>query len=132
MDVSSDSSFSPTRMAGTVGAITAALMLLVSMIPGSGLLGQLIFAGGIYYGMKKIRKKSISAVSYAKISFAGIQVAFFASLIMAFVVYITVKFEPSVMDTYLAAAEQMLRSAEISSAEIDRGIQQMRELMSPF
>ncbi len=135
MDTTSDSSVSPTRTAGTIGAITAFLMLIVPMLPGLNRMAQAVtwavFIGGIYYGMKYFREKTGGQITYSKISKVGALVAFFASVIPAFVLYMTAKLNPAIMDEFIAAANRVLQSTNMSAAEVDLGMKQMNEMMSP-
>lgn len=130
MDQSTDAHFFPTRMAMTIGAVTAILMLLVS-VTGWQILGWIAFAGGIYYGMKCYRRETGGIVTYFKALMPGVQTAFFASLIIAFVRYVTATMNPSIIEDMFMMMEQKLITFDIPSELAEMTIQQVREFMSP-
>ena len=130
MDTSTDLVVSPTRTAMNVGAIIAALMLVVNAI-GWQILGWIVFIGGIYYGMKSFRKASEGYISYFGALNAGIQSAFFASLILAFVGYVTAKLEPATIDATLDMMEQQLKSYDLPVGLAETAIRQWREMLTP-
>ncbi len=136
MNTPPDTPISSTRIAMTVGAVTAVLMLVIPMLPGLNRLAQLIslavFAGGIYYGMKQFRIVTGGSISYMKAFVVGIQIAFYTSVVLAFITYMMAKIiDPSIIDTYLNAIEQTLQSMNMPSGIADTHMQQMRELISP-
>lgn len=120
----------------TIGAITAALMMILPMLP---VLAQLavvlnltVFVGGVYYGMKRFRSEVGGSIGYLKIAFAGIQTAFFASLILAFVNYVMTKaIDPSSIDLYQAAVEQRLKTSGLPSEVEASYTQMMSEMLTP-
>ena len=131
MDTSAELPVSPARTAMTVGAVTAALMLAVSAL-GLQILGWLVFAGGIYYGMRRYRNETGGCISYFRALYAGIQTAFFASVICAFFFYMSTALEPSLIDKMLDTAEQQLKTYEIPSGLVETAIQQWHEMLSPL
>jgi hypothetical protein len=130
MDTSAEPSGSPTRTAMTIGAIIAALMLVVFAI-GLQIIGWLVFVGGIYYSMKRFRTETGGYISYFKALFTGIQTAFFASLILAFAGYLTTTMEPALIDTTLNVMEQQLKVSSVPSGLAEMVMQQWREILSP-
>jgi len=130
MDISAEPQVLPTRMAMTIGAITAALMLLVSAT-GLQILGWIAFTGGIYYGMKRFRKETGGYISYFKALLTGAQTAFFASIILAFVSYVSATMEPSLIETSLNSIEQQLAAFGIPSELAEIAVQQWREILTP-
>jgi hypothetical protein len=130
MDTAAELPVSPTRTAMTVGAVTAALMLVVLTF-GLQILGWIVFAGGIYYGMKRFRKEAGGRIGYFGALNTGIQTAFFASLICAFFIYLSATLEPSLIDQMLDAAEQRLQTSGVSTVLIENATQQLRAALSP-
>ena len=111
-------------------------MLVVPVLPFLSNLGQLIgfgiFVGGIYYSMKQFRVECGESADYGKIVFAGIQTAFFSSLILAFAMYAIIKvIDPSIIGAYLEMAEKMLLSTETPQGIVEDSMQKMREMISP-
>jgi small-conductance mechanosensitive channel len=129
MDTSAEIPASPTRIAMTVGAVTAALMLVVSMV--MQILGWVVFVGGIYYGMKRFRKETGGCISYFRALSAGVQTAFFTSVICAFFMYMSATLEPSLIHTTIDAMEQQLKTYDIPAALVENTTQQMRAVLSP-
>ena len=131
MDQVTEQSVSSTRTAMTVGAVTAGIMLVFFSI-NLQIVGWLIFAGGIYYGMKRFRREKGVSIDYFKALFTGVQTAFFASVILAFVSYVTATMEPSLIDTTLNVMEQQLKLSNVPSDIADMAMQQWRQTLSPF
>ena len=121
---------SPTRTAMTVGAYCAALMLVISSL-GWQILGWCVFVGGIYWGMKRFKNEMEGTIAWFGAWNAGFQTAFFASLILAFVSYMTTKLEPSLMVTMLDAVEQQMSTMELPSGLAEKAILQWREILTP-
>jgi hypothetical protein len=130
MDTSAEPPVSPTRTAMTIGAITAALMLLI-FATGLQIIGWLVFAGGMYYGMKRFRKEAGGYISYFRALFAGVQTAFFASIILAFIHYVTATMEPALIDTMLDMMDQQLKAPGVPSGLAEMTMQWWREILSP-
>ncbi|MDR1672044.1 MAG: DUF4199 domain-containing protein [Bacteroidales bacterium] len=107
----SDSAVSSTRTAMTVGAVAGILTPVIPALPILNQYAQIVsisvFVGGIYYGIRIFRDKSGINV-YGKLLAAGVKTAFFASVIIAFITYMTAKLNPSVTDVYLQAVSQQL------------------------
>jgi hypothetical protein len=114
----------------TAGAVVALLMLAVFAM-GWQIMGWMIFAGGVYCGMKRFCREAGGSVGYFRALFAGVQTAFFASLILAFVGYVTARMEPSVIDATLDAMERQLKESGAPSGLADAVMQQWREILSP-
>ncbi len=132
MNKSSEPPVSLTRIAMTIGAITAGLMLILSAIPGLQILSWGAFVGGIYYSMIRFRKETGGFISYSKALAMGVQTAFFASLIMAFIYYMTAQTDPLTINAYLEAIEKMLQSYNLPSGTAESMMQQMREVVTPI
>ena len=130
METSSVWPVSPTRTAMTVGAFTAALMLVVSAF-GWQIVGWLVFLGGIYWGMKRFKNERGGIITWFRVWNAGIQTAFFASIILAFVGYMTTKLEPSLIAEMLDTVELQLKSSGIPEGLTEMAMQQWREILSP-
>ncbi|MDR1172780.1 MAG: DUF4199 domain-containing protein [Bacteroidales bacterium] len=130
MGASAEPPVSPTRTAMTIGAITAALMLLV-FATGLQIIGWLVFAGGIYCGMKRFRTETGGCISYFKALFTGLQTAFFASVILAFAGYVTATMEPALIGATLDMMEQQLQTSGVPSGLAETVMQQWREILSP-
>ena len=131
MDKPTELPISPTRTAMTIGAITAALMLVVSAV-GLQFIGWLVFVGGIYYGMKRFKKELGGIIVYFSALNAGFQTAFFASIILAFVVYVTTTLEPSLIAEMLDSMEQQLKTSGVSSGLVEIAVKQWNEILSPL
>jgi len=131
MDTSGVLLESPTRTAMTVGAITAALMLAVLTL-GLQIAGWLVFAGGIFWGMKRFKNECGGVITYFRAWIAGFQTAFFASIILAFIAYVTTTWNPSLITAMLDAVEQQLTTMEVPSGLIEPAMQQWREIFSPM
>ena len=125
-----DTSVTPTRIAMNMGAVTAALMLVV-LVFGLQILGWLVFVGGIYYGMSRFRKEAGGSISYIKALYAGIQTAFFTSVILAFAGYMTTTLDTSLIVAMLDAVEQQLLASEVPSGLVETAMQQWRGVFSP-
>ncbi len=136
MDTSTDSPISPTRTAMTVGAVTAVLMFVAPVLPLLNLMPQTaslaVFVGGIFFGMRRLVKHSSADITYSAKAVMGIKVAFFASLIIAFVIYFITKIEPQAINIYLGVVEQMLQSSDLPSEAAATQMQMMREMISPL
>ena len=130
MESSSVWPVSPTRTAMTVGAFTAALMLVVSTF-GWQIVGWLIFLGGIYWGMRRFKNENDGIITWFMAWNAGLQTAFFASTILAFVAYMSTKFEPSLISDLLDVVEQQLKSSGIPEGLTESAMQQWREILTP-
>ena len=130
MDTSTEPQVSPTRTAMTIGAVTAALMLLVSAT-GLQILGWIAFTGGIYYGMERYRKETGRYISYFKALLTGAQTAFFASVILAFVSYVAATMEPSLIEVSLNSMEVQLAAFGISPELAEMVVQKWREILTP-
>jgi len=130
MESSSVWPVSPTRTAMTVGAFTAALMLIVSAV-GWQIVGWLVFLGGIYWGMKRFKTERGGIITWFRAMNAGFQTAFFASVIMAFVGYMTTKLDPSLITEMLNMVEMQLKTSGIPEGLIESAMRQWREILSP-
>ena len=130
MDITAESQVSPTRTAMTIGAVSAASMLMVFAV-GLQILGWIVFVGGVYFGMKRYRKETGDSISYFKALNAGIQTAFFASVILAFVSYVSSTMDPSLIDATLDSMEQQLKLSNVPSGLAEMVVQQWRETLSP-
>jgi hypothetical protein len=130
MESSSEWPVSPTRTAMTIGAVTASLMLLVSTF-GWQIAGWLIFLGGVYWGMKRFRNELGGNITWIRAWNAGFQTSFFASLIMAFVGYMTTKLEPSIIAEMLDAVALQLKAYPLPEGIADMVMQRWREILSP-
>ena len=131
MDTPSNLRISPTRGAMTIGALTAGIMLIVSMI-NVPVLGWLAFFGGIYFGMRTYKNVLGGIIIYSRALNVGFQTAFFASILLAFFAYVAVTFEPSLMNQMFEVAEQQMIKSGFPSELIDAVIQQWREIFSPL
>ena len=121
---------SPAQTAMTVGAVTAALMLVAISI-GWAIVGWLVFIAGIFWGMKRFKNECGSVITYFRAWNAGVQTAFFSSVILAFTVYVSAKLDPSLIVAMLEATEQQLLTMEIPSILVETAMQQWREILSP-
>ena len=131
MDITAESQVSPTRTAMTIGAVTAASMLIVFAV-GLQVLGWLVFVGGVYVGMKRYRKEAGDSISYFKALSTGSQTAFFTSVILAFFSYVSATMDPSLIDATLDAMEQQLKMSNVPSGLAEMAMQQWRETLSPL
>jgi len=131
MESSEDLPVSPTRTAMTIGAVTAALMLVVSVL-GWQLAGWLMFLGGIYWGMRRFKNERGGTITWISAWIAGLQTAFFASIILAFFAYMTTKLEPSLITAILDMMEQQLKTSGFPEGLTEMAMQQWRELFSPI
>ena len=131
MDTNSELRISPTRGAMTIGAFTAGVMLVVSIV-NVPVLVWLVFVGGIYLGMRTYKKVLDGIIIYSRALNVGFQTAFFASLIMAFFAYVTITFKPSLINTMFEVAEQRLKTSGAPSELVDTAVQQWRGIFSPL
>jgi len=131
MDTTPELRISPTRGAMTVGAATAALMLVVSLV-GWQIAGWIVFVGGIFYGMRIYKRVLGGIIVYSKSLNVGCQTAFFASLIMAFVGYVSTTFEPSLITSMLDVAEQQMKTSGFPEGLVDAAVQQWRGILTPM
>ena len=131
MDTSAVLPVSPTRTAMTMGAVIAALMLVVFTL-GWQTLGWFVFIGGIYYGMCRFRKEKSGSISYSTALYAGMQTAFFTSVILAFTGYVTTTLNPSLIVAMLDAMEQQLLASGFPSELMETAMQQWRKIFSPL
>ena len=131
MDTPVESVVSTTRTAMTIGAVTAAAMLVVTAV-GLQIFGLLVFVGGIYSGMKKFRKEAGGFIGYFEAFIVGIQTAFFASVILAFFTYVSATVEPAEIAAMLNDMEQQLISLNYPSGLTETLMQQLRETLSPL
>ena len=122
---------SPTRTAMTVGAFTAVLLLVVSAV-GWQMVGWFIFLGGVYWGMKRFKTERGGVITWFRAMNAGVQTAFFASFIIAFVGYMSTKLEPSLINEMLDAVELQLKAYSIPEGMAESVMQQWREILSPM
>ena len=122
-----DTSVSPMRIATNVGAVVAILMLCASLF-GWQKIGWFIFVIGIYSGMKRYRKEIGGCIGYFRALQAGFQTSFFASLILAFVAYVSATFDPASLETALEMIEQRIITSGLQSELI---MPQMRENLTP-
>jgi len=130
MDISEEPRFSTTHLAMTMGALTAALMLLVSLT-GWQILGWIVLAIGIYYAMRVFRLETGDVITYSRALITGVQTSFFASIILAFVTFIAVTIDPSQIENMLILMEQKLITFGIASELAETVVQQWREMLSP-
>ena len=131
MDTSMELPVSPMRIAMNIGALTAVLMLGTAAL-GWQIMGWIVFAGGVYYGMKCFRRETGGYISYGGAVNAGFQTAFFASLIMAFVGYVTTTIEPSSVNLMFDVAEQRLKTSGFQAGLVDVAMNKWREMFSPL
>jgi len=122
---------SPTRTAMTVGAFTAAVMLVVSTL-GWQMTGWLMFLGGIYWGMRRFKNECGGMITWFRAMNAGLQTAFFASLILAFVAYMATKLDPSIIPALLDVVEKQLKTSGFPEGLTEMAMQQWREILSPM
>jgi len=122
---------SPTRGAMTVGAVTAVLMLVVSVV-GWKIVGWLVFVCGIFYGMRIYKRVLGGTIDYFGVLNIGCQTAFFASFIMAFVGYVSTTFEPSLITSMLDVAEQQMKASGFPEGLVETAVQQWREILTPM
>jgi len=131
MDTNSEIRISPTRGAMTIGAFTAGIMLVVSLFNLS-VLTWLVFVGGIFFSMRTYKRVFDGNITYSRTLNVGFQTAFFASLIMAFFIYVTTTFQPSLINTMFEIAEERLKTSGVPSELVDTSVQQWREIFSPL
>ena len=130
MDTPAEISISPMRGAMTIGAVTAGAMLVVGLFK-LQILGWLVFIGGIYYSMIIYRKVLGGIIVYTKALNIGIQTAFFASLILAFVAYMNATLEPSSFLEIIDAAEEQMKTSTMQSKLDENIVQRWREILTP-
>jgi len=131
MDTTPELRISPTRGAMTVGAAIAALMLVVSVV-GWQIVGWLVFVGGIFFGMRIYKRVHGGIIVYSGALNIGCQTAFFASLIMAFVGYVSTTFEPSLITSMLDVAELQMKASGFPERLVETAVQQWREILTPM
>jgi len=131
MESSEISPVSPTRTAMTVGAVTAVLMLMVSTF-GWQMAGWLMFLGGIYWGIRRFKNECGGMITWFRALNAGLQTAFFASLILAFFAYMATKLEPSLITSMLDMVEQQLKTSGFPEGLTEIAMQQWRAIFSPI
>jgi len=130
MESSTELRVSPTRGAMNVGAATAGVMLVFSAfhLP---ILGWLVFIGGIFFGMRTYRRVLGGIIIYSRALNVGFQTAFFASLIMAFFVYMAATMDSSLIATLIDAAKEQWKTSGMPSELTESVVQQLQTTLTP-
>ena len=123
-------SVAPTKGAMVVGAIMAAVMLIFGAF-NVQIMMWLVFAGGIYFGMRTYRKVLGGVINYSNALNVGFQSAFFASLILAFFTFMNTSINPSLITEFIDAAEVQLKTSGLPSILVENTMQQWREILTP-
>jgi len=129
MESSPELRVSPMRGAMTIGAATAGGMLVFNTF--MPILTWLVFFGGIYFGMRTYRKVLDGIIIYFNALNVGFQTAFFASLIMAFFIYMTATIDSSFIAALVDAAEEQWKTSGMSSELTEVVVQQLRATLTP-
>jgi hypothetical protein len=130
MSTSEEYTVSSTKGAMTIGAITAGVMLILSVFNAS-VLTWIIFTCGIYFGMRTYRRVLGGGIVYFKALNMGFKTAFFASLIIAFFAYMLTQLDSSMISTFLDTAEEQLTTSGLPSVMVENAMQYWREALTP-
>ena len=115
------------RIAMNVGAVIACFMLCASLF-GWQRISWIIFVFGIFSGMKRYRKELGGCIGYFRALLAGFQTSFFASLILAFVTYVSVTYNPAVVNEAVEMFEQRIVSSGLQPELI---VPHVRKILTP-
>jgi hypothetical protein len=142
MNIMSDKKTPLIRSAMNGGFITGGILVFSSIIsyllPKSALFQILFFIAilslCIYTITKKYRDKELDGtISFQKSIGFGVLISFFASIIIAFIVYLELTFaSPSVIDSLISSVRMQYEKMGISKSQIDATMQILTKLMSPL
>ena len=130
METSAKITVSPTRVAMNAGALTAVLMLVISVM-GLRIVELIVFMCGIYIGMKMFKNELGGIIVYTRALNAGFQTAFYASLILAFSAYVVTTLDPMSIPEILNAMEQQLKMSNAQPELVETVMYKWREILSP-
>ena len=119
---------SPVKNAMNYGSIIGIALVIISLLfymmnettsEIQNYLGYLALAVGVYIGVKHHRDNELGGLmSYGKALSSGTLISFFASIIMAFYLYVFILFiDPSLVDVILEKAENDMIDAGNSDKE---------------
>ena len=134
---------SPVKNAMNYGAIIGIALIIISLLfymmnettsEIQNYLGYLVLAVGVYLGVKNYRDNELNGLmSYGKALGSGTLISFFASIIMAFYLYIFIFFiDPSLVDVILEQAENDMIDAGQSDEQIALAMKYTRMFVTPF
>ena len=133
---------SPVKNAMNYGSIIGIALVIISLLfymmnetsEIQNYLGYLALAVGVYIGVKHHRDNELGGLmSYGKALSSGTLISFFASIIMAFYLYVFILFiDPSLVDVILEKAENDMIDAGNSDKEIEMGMKYTMMFVTPF
>jgi len=134
---------SPVKNAMNYGSIIGIALVIISLLfymmnettsEIQNYLGYLALAVGVYIGVKNQRDNELGGLmSYGKALSSGTLISFFASIIMAFYLYVFIFFiDPSLVDVILEKAENDMIDAGQSDKEIEMSMKYTMMFVTPF
>jgi hypothetical protein len=134
---------SPVKNAMNYGSIIGIALVIISLLfymmnettsEIQNYLGYLALAVGVYIGVKHYRDNELGGLmSYGKALSSGTLISFFASIIMAFYLYVFILFiDPSLVDVILEKAENDMIDAGHSDKEIEMRMKYTIMFVTPF
>lgn len=138
----SENKISISRNAMNYGGMTGIalfLLFILSSILGtkvSGLMQIVSYSSlglGIYIGTKNYRDSELGgAITYGTALYAGFLISFFASIIIAFAVFLYIKFvDASIIDKIMEQTEQSMLDRGLSDDEVEKQMQAAQLFMNP-
>lgn len=99
----------------------------------AGYINYLILIAGIFVGTKQFRDNyNNGLISYANALGSGTLISLFASIIMAFYMYIFMQYiDPDAMDKMMVLAEESLLDRGIPEDQIEMQMEMSKKLISP-
>ncbi|MEQ1734375.1 MAG: DUF4199 domain-containing protein [Bacteroidia bacterium] len=97
------------------------------------LLSWLALGAGIYMGIQKQRDQLQNGfISFSDAAFSGLQIAFFASILLGFFMYVYLKYiDASALEKMLDVQEQLLLQKDMPTVDIKNNMDVMRKVISP-
>lgn len=138
----SENKLSISRNAMNYGGMTGIALFLVfilSSIVGTKLAGLMQVINytalgiGIYIGTKNYRDSELKGVmSYSSALYSGFLISFFASVIIAFAVFLYIKLiDASILDKIMEQTEQSMMDRGLSDDEVEKQMQAAQLFMNP-
>ncbi len=138
----SEIKLSISRSAMNYGGMTGIVLFLVfilSSILGTKFSGLMQVAGyaalgiGIFIGSKNYRDKELGGIiSYGTAFYSGFLISFFASVIIAFTVFLYIKFvDSSILEKIMEQTEQNMLDSGRSDEEVEKALEAAQYFMNP-
>ncbi|MBL0047737.1 MAG: DUF4199 domain-containing protein [Bacteroidetes bacterium] len=138
----SETKLSISRSAMNYGGMTGIMLFLVFILSSilgtkfSGLMQVMGYAAlglGIFIGSKNYRDKELNGViSYGTAFYSGFLISFFASVIIAFTIFLYIKFvDSSIIEKIMEQTEQNMLDSGRSDEEIEKAMEASQYFMNP-